>query len=97
MTTQSELSREWITQALYELLKMKSFSSITNKEITDKAGLSHITIYRLFDSKEEIILKDLKTRIRKSFLKEYHIADLFDFYQSNQELIDCLYQNHLSN
>lgn len=69
MTTQSELSREWITQALYELLKMKSFSSITNKEITDKAGLSHITIYRLFDSKEEIILKDLKKRIRKSFLR----------------------------
>ncbi|WP_276932786.1 TetR/AcrR family transcriptional regulator [Dubosiella newyorkensis] len=96
MTTQSELSREWITQALYELLKTKPFASITNKEITDKAGLSHITIYRLFDSKEEIILKDLKTRIRKSFLKEYHITDLFDFYQSNQELIDCLYQNHLS-
>jgi len=43
-----------------------------------------------------IILKDLTKRIRKSFLKGYRIADMFDFYQSNQELIDCLYQNHLS-
>ena len=36
-------------------MKKKDYSSITNKEITDKAGLSHITIYRNFKSKDDII------------------------------------------
>ncbi len=55
MKSSSELSKEYIADSLIILMKKKEFNKITNKDITDKAGLSHITIYRNFNSKEEII------------------------------------------
>ena len=55
MQLQSDLSKSYIAEALLQLMRTKRFSSITNKNITDRAGVSHITIYRNFSSKEDII------------------------------------------
>ena len=55
MELQSDRSKRDIADALIELMKKKDFSRITNKDITDRAGLSHITIYRNFNNKDEII------------------------------------------
>ena len=49
-------------------MKKKDYASITNKEITDKAGLSHITIYRNFKNKDEII-KYYLDEITNEFIK----------------------------
>lgn len=54
---QKERSRLWIIEALFLLMKEKSFQDITITEITDKAGVSRLTYYRNFSSKEDIILK----------------------------------------
>ncbi|MCD7948649.1 MAG: TetR/AcrR family transcriptional regulator [Erysipelotrichaceae bacterium] len=67
MKSSSELSKEYLADSLILLMKKKEFKKITNKDITDKAGLSHITIYRNFNSKEEIIAYWLNA-ITKEFL-----------------------------
>lgn len=46
--------KECITQALIQLLKTKTLSSISITELTNKAGVSRMAYYRNFDSKEEI-------------------------------------------
>ena len=55
MELQSDRSKKDIADALIDLMKKKDFNRITNKDITDRAGLSHITIYRNFNNKDEII------------------------------------------
>ena len=40
---------------MISLIKKKPFNKITNKDITERAGFSHITIYLNFNSKDEII------------------------------------------
>ena len=55
MDTRIEQSKQEIAESLIYLMKKKDFASITNKDITDKAGLSHITIYRHFKTKDELL------------------------------------------
>lgn len=68
MELQSDLSKKDIADALIILMKKKDYSKITNKEITDKAGLSHITIYRNFNNKDEII-KYYLDEVTNDFIK----------------------------
>ena len=72
MELKSDQSKQYIAEALIELMKKKEFSTITNKDITDKAGLSHITYYRNFSSKEDIIRYYLDN-ITNNFIKESKI------------------------
>lgn len=97
MELQSDLSKKYIADALIDLMKKKDYSSITNKEITDRAGLSHITIYRNFKSKEEIV-----SHYIASLFKEWKWDDknniaynIFSFFQKNKDIIDLLYKAHL--
>ena len=39
MESKSDLSKKYIAEALIILMKKKKYTSITNKDITDKAGL----------------------------------------------------------
>lgn len=48
-------ARECIVMALLKLIKEKPFSSITISELTVKAGVSRITFYRNYTSKEEVL------------------------------------------
>lgn len=52
---QSEQSKIWMRDALFSLMKKEEYSSITIKAITEKAGVSRLTFYRNFESKEDII------------------------------------------
>ena len=55
----SELSRSWMYEALLQLMDKKPFSRISITEITKKAGVSRVTFYRHYNSKEEIFIKKL--------------------------------------
>lgn len=48
-------SKEWILQALLELMGKKAFKEITVKEIAERAGLDRKTFYRNFDTKEDVL------------------------------------------
>lgn len=72
MELQSDISKKDIADALILLMKKKDYNKITNKEITDKAGLSHITIYRNFKNKDEI-LKYYIDEITNDFIKRKQV------------------------
>lgn len=55
MEPKNEQSKHDIANALISLMHERDYSEITNKDITDRAKLSHITYYRNFKSKDEII------------------------------------------
>lgn len=99
MELQSDLSKKYISEALISLMKKKDYSSITNKDITDRAGLSHITIYRNFKSKDEII-KYYLSGIFEKWKLEWNdnsniVYNIFTFFQKNKDIIDLLYKSNL--
>src|SRR5271169_1349656 len=52
----SEQARCDILDAAYKLLKAKGFQAVGSHEIAEAAGVSSATLYRWWDSKEEILL-----------------------------------------
>lgn len=105
MELKSDLSKKYISEALITLMRKKDYSSITNKDITDKAGLSHITYYRNFSSKDEIIKYYLdeitnefiiKKKVNYSPLhfKEY-IITLFYHLKEKEDIGILLYKANL--
>lgn len=101
---QTQQSKEWITQALFELMKVKPYAKITVKDIAEKAGVSRITFYRHFEVKEDIL------NYRFSMLFEQYQADLeneeiysieealikcFDYWKKNRTQLELLLKNHL--
>ena len=102
MELQSEISKKYIAEALILLMKKKEYSKITNKEITDKAGLSHITIYRNFKNKDEIIkyyldeitnefIESKKVNYDPNHFKEYLII-LFTHLKDKEDIGLLLYK-----
>lgn len=82
MNPQSERSKRWLEEALLQLMQQKHFSEITVTDITAKAGLSRLTFYRNFDSKEEVLLR-------------YFDAIFQDYLRSIREEAACTLENAL--
>lgn len=58
MNNKRELSvAQYITNSLFELMKVKPYNDISITEITDKAKVNRVSFYRNFTSKEDIIDK----------------------------------------
>lgn len=99
METRSELSKKYIAEALIQLMKKKDFTSITNKDITDRAGFSHITYYRNFSNKEDIIkyyLKHIFDEWKQEWEDDENIAyQLFRFFTHHKDIIELLYKANL--
>ena len=63
---------EYITKALFTLMKNKKYDDISITEITNKAGVGRVSFYRNFNSKENIIKKWIKDTT-DNFLKSSDI------------------------
>lgn len=48
-------TKKYLTTALFKLMKGKNYNNITISDITKKAGVSRVTYYRNFESKDDII------------------------------------------
>lgn len=105
MDTRVEDTKKVIAESLISLMKKKEFSSITNKNITDKAGLSHITIYRHFSRKDDII-KYYLDNITDNFIKTSkimytpnnftsYIIKLFTHLESYKDIGILLYKSDM--
>ena len=68
--TKKQLTKEYIVESLFILMKNKNFHDITIQEITDKAGVNRSTYYRNFNSKEAII-EFFLYNIMDNYIKEY--------------------------
>lgn len=99
MALRSEESKKYLAEALIYLMKKKQFSKITNKDITDKAGLAEITVYRNFKNKNDIVkfyLKSLFEEWQKEWNGNENIGyRVFSFFWQNKTIIDLLYKADL--
>lgn len=101
---QSQRSKQWMIEALYELMKTKPYSAITIKEIADKAGVSRLTFYRNFQSKENILEVNFQNMFR-TFLSEIDnkqiydmkgvLISIFEQFYKNKKHLEILINNHL--
>ena len=94
-----------ITNALLELMKTEEYSKISITDIVEKAGLSRVTYYRHFSSKEEVLVryfKEMKERFmaQNSFQggainNEIMVLYLFIFFKTNLETNKAIRNAHL--
>jgi len=94
------------TEALLKLLKTKNIHEISISELCDTAGLSRLSFYRNYSSKEDI-LKQYMTRITSSFLnatsanfrttpRKKFILFLIRHIEQHKEIVSLLIKNDLS-
>ena len=60
METKDTLTKKYIFEALYELLSRRNINEINVSEICEKAGVSRMSFYRNFKSKEDLVNKSLE-------------------------------------
>lgn len=93
MKVKRELSvAEYITNSLFELMKVKPYSEISINDITDNAKVHRASFYRNFSSKEDIIEKWLN-RVTVNFIESSKI----NFKEDSLNDFFLKLFNHLSN
>lgn len=94
--------KESIFLALFELMKEKDFSEIRIQDIAKKAGVSRISYYRNFKSKEDVLNNYMNEETMKFYLAhknegtEEHLLHLLDHLKNYKDQFDVLYRNNLS-
>ena len=96
------LARECIAQALLQLIKEKPLSAITVSELTQRAGVSRMTFYRNYRSKEEIFslhLRDIfikyeeedrQQQLKGIYYDRAHMLHCFKYWYEYREFFDGL-------
>ena len=103
------LTKQYIFQAYKNLLEKKHYDSITVCDICEKAGVSRMSFYRNFESKEDLTLKSLelisqKIKNRLENLENINhylvIKELFEAFKSFNKVIHsfdkCEFTNNIS-
>ena len=97
----NEIIRESITEALLQLMRSQPFGEIAITEIVKKAGVSRISFYRNFESKEDVLVSHLdETAMRwwESFPKtsgDYALG-IFEHCLMVKDIIALLYSQGLA-
>ena len=100
----AEQSKKWLIEALFDLMEEKPYSTITVKEISDKAQLSRRTFYRNFKVKEDLLykytdylfedyIKSIKENTDFSFNST--LINYFEFWNKHIKELELLKKNHL--
>lgn len=86
----------YIQEALMQLIQQKEYDKITITDIAKRAGVTRISFYRNFDSKDAILKLALETAFQ-DYQSEHgtdlSFSSIFTFFQDNKILIDCLYKS----
>lgn len=85
-------AKEYITEAILQLLNNKKYEDITITDIAEKAGVTRITFYRNFESKDDIIKQYIQNIFSKYKWNDkldvtYQIFDFFTKKQKNNRFI----------
>lgn len=98
------LTKDCIFTALTLLMEQKDFNDITITEIAKKAGVSRMTYYRTYSSKEDILIQyfdEMTETLAKTIEKEptltpYDVyVQFFAFFQKHSSLIENLVKANL--
>ena len=93
---------EHITASLFEMMKTKHINDISIGELCDTAGVGRASFYRNFESKEDVISRELKKRLDEWWLSAivkpgFNFAEaLFQHYYEERELYLLLCKQGLS-
>ncbi len=95
-------SQHMIAEALFSLMKRKSFQYISVTEICEEAAIGRKTFYRNFEMKEDVIDFQLDLMFEEykqeliSLPFEQYLYHHFAFVQKNADYFIALYHNGLS-
>lgn len=87
MDKRENLTKLYIYKALMKLLGKKSYEKITVCEITKTAGVSRMSFYRNFESKEDLIFKGIN-EIIKSVNNKIKQRDVINSYTVTKEFFE---------
>ncbi|MBQ6835015.1 MAG: TetR/AcrR family transcriptional regulator [Lachnospiraceae bacterium] len=99
--TNNPLLKECFFTALVRLMDQKDFQEITISEIAEVAGVSRMTYYRTYDSKEDILLQYFDDRAKQfiaeikqepDITSEEFSIRLFRAFQSQAHFLKYLHQ-----
>lgn len=87
---------ELMEEALLQLIERKDYEKITVTDLVKRAGVTRVTFYRNFESKDDI-LRQLLKRAFDDFLKKYpnnhSLPVMFRFFETNKRLIAALFES----
>ncbi len=99
----NQLARDCMVTALIKLLKKKKISEISITELTVLAGVSRMTFYRNYETKEDIIIQHME-EVFERYNQEYQDSDLgtnlydstkmegrLNYFSDNYELLNTLF------
>jgi len=100
---QSERSKQWMADALLILIKDTPYNQISVTDITEKAGVSRLTFYRNFESKEDIlqfhfdrVFSEYTSSFQaEEFDLEQALGQCFNFWQNLKSDIKVYLKNDL--
>lgn len=101
----SDFSKLLISEALLILMKNKEFSKINVTDITEKAGVSRLTFYRNFETKQDVLRWNISRGIAEFMsnidAKNIHslrevIVCCFSFWYERKDEIQCIVEHNLS-
>ncbi len=87
---------QYIQEALLQLIQQKEYDKITITDIAKRAGVTRISFYRNFDSKDAILKQALErafSAYQEAYGTELTFPSIFTFFQQNKTLIDCLFKS----
>lgn len=97
----SQLAKECLFTALTILMEKKNFEDITISELTEKAGVSRMTYYRTYTSKEDILLQYFEEKLHATteFLKSHpdltgyqFCLHFFRFFREHITIVESMYK-----
>ncbi|HFI0795369.1 TPA: TetR/AcrR family transcriptional regulator [Streptococcus suis] len=89
-------AQDYIQEALLQLIQQKEYEKITITDIAKRAGVTRISFYRNFESKDDILKQALERAFsvyQDTYGTELTFPSIFTFFQQNKSLIDCLYKS----
>jgi len=105
MITNNQFSKECIATALIELMKTKEYSSITITEIAKKSGMSRMTYYRNYTSKDDVLIQyldsvgekiqELVASSKNPYDTETYLTILFESLGVDSDIGYAAYKAHL--
>lgn len=103
MNIQAERSRQWLTRALIKRMQTSAFDKITITDIAAEAGVSRLTFYRNFESKEQILQCHFDALFEEYKAGLQNVSDLrtvlthsFSYIQRESDLIRMMMKQGLA-
>ena len=88
MTDKENLTKDYIFQAFKQLLTKTNYNNISVCDICEKAGVSRMSFYRNFKSKEELTYKGIE-KIFDSLKESIHNQAKPSTYSITKEIFEC--------